>query len=224
MTTALTNSPEQGTGRVRIAIVDDHPLFLDGMQSWLTESAQCLDVVVAVASWTELLAHPEHPAQVVLLDVDLGDEVPLAVKIRALGSAGSNVVVVSTHADATTVRRALEAGALGYVPKSSHSEELIETIHAAARGEGHVTSHLAKMLLDDPAPSRPSLSPQERRALCLYASDLPLKSVARQMSVAEETAKSYLNRVRQKYADAGREARTKLELHRRAVQDGWIED
>jgi DNA-binding CsgD family transcriptional regulator len=66
------------------------------------------------------------------------------------------------------------------------------------------------------------LSPQELRALALYVSGLPLKSVARQMGVQYETAKSYLDRVRAKYAQVGREARTKVELRNRAVEDGHL--
>jgi len=66
----------------------------------------------------------------------------------------------------------------------------------------------------------PSLSHREREALTLYASGLPLKSVARRMTVTEYTAKEYLKRVRRKYGEAGRPANTKLELYWRAVEDG----
>ncbi len=66
----------------------------------------------------------------------------------------------------------------------------------------------------------PSLSHREREALTLYASGLPLKSVARRMAVTEYTAKEYLKRVRRKYGEAGRPANTKLELYWRAVEDG----
>ena len=60
------------------------------------------------------------------------------------------------------------------------------------------------------------------RALQLYATGLPAKSVARKMAISEETVKQYLARVRDKYARAGRAAHTKLELYYRAVEDGHL--
>jgi DNA-binding CsgD family transcriptional regulator len=60
------------------------------------------------------------------------------------------------------------------------------------------------------------------RALQLYATGMPLKSVARKMAISDETVKQYLQRLRLKYANAGRAAPTKLELYHRAVEDGHI--
>jgi len=109
------------------------------------------------------------------------------------------------------------------VPKSENAAEIVRAVRAAARGVAHVTPALAAMLLaGGPDDTMPALSPQERRALVLYASGLPLKSVARQLDISVETAKTYLTRVREKYAIAGREARTKIALHRRAVEDGLL--
>lgn len=68
----------------------------------------------------------------------------------------------------------------------------------------------------------PSLSPQEKRLLMLYATGLPMKSVARRMEIRLDTAKQYLHRARTKYAEAGRPAWTKVELHRRAIEDGYL--
>lgn len=209
--------------RIRLGIVDDHRLMLDGLTTWLREEAQDLDVAIAVTRFSELISHPAFPVQVVLLDLDLGDGVPPEAKIVELTAAGAAVVVVSAFADPRRVRDCLGAGALGYVPKSEHASEILSAVRAAAQGTAHVTSALAGMIVQDadelPAPA---LSPQERRALVLYASGLPLKTVARQLDISVETAKTYLTRVRDKYAQAGREARTKIALHQRAVEDGLL--
>lgn len=212
------------TGRIRVAVVDDHRMVLDGLRSWITEAASDIDVVAAVTSWTELLAHPEHPAQVVLLDLDLRDGLPLSAKVPSLKAAGCAVVVVSAFAEPAKMREALEAGALGYVPKNESGEVLVRAVRAAAQGTGTLNGELAFLLLTDAARRRPPLSRQERRALCLYVSGLKLSSVARRLGVSDETAKSYLKRVREKYARAGREARTKLELYQRAVEDGLLDE
>jgi two-component system uhpT operon response regulator UhpA len=216
---------QPGTHRIRIAIVDDHQMMLDALTTWLRAEAHDLDVVIAVTGFRELLRHPRFPVEVVLLDLDLGDDVPASAKIVELAAAGVAVVVVSAFADPRRVREYVAAGALGYVPKSENAAEIVHAVRAAARGEAHVSQALAAMLVAGlPDESGPALSPQERRALVLYASGLPLKSVARQLDISVETAKTYLTRVREKYAQAGREARTKIALHRRAVEDGLLHD
>jgi len=211
--------------RIQVGIVDDHRLMLDGLTTWLGAEADDLDVTIAVTGFRELMRHPRFPVQVVLLDLDLGDDIPTSAKIVELAAAGVAVVVVSAFADPRRVRESIAAGALGYVPKSENAAEIVRAVRAAAQGEGHVTPALAAMLVaDGPDDNMPGLSPQERRALVLYASGLPLKSVARQLDISVETAKTYLTRVREKYAHAGREARTKIALHRRAVEDGLLHD
>lgn len=210
---------------IRVAIVDDHRLMLDGLSTWLTTRADDLDVVVAVTRFRDLIRHPRFPVDVVLLDIDLGDDVPAGAKIVELCAAGVAVVVISTFSDPRRVRECVSAGALGYVPKSENADEMAHAVRSAARGEGYVTPALAAMLVaDEHEEPGPALSPQERRALVLYASGLPLKTVARQLDISVETAKTYLTRVREKYAHAGREARTKIALHRRAVEDGLLHE
>jgi DNA-binding NarL/FixJ family response regulator len=212
-----------GAGGVRIAIVDDHQMFLDGLQRSLADASGDLRVVAAVPSWPQLVRHPEYPVDVVVLDLELHDGVPPAVKIASARAAGVAVVVVSSFSDHGQVRSTLSAGARGYVPKSEPVATVVDAVTAAAAGEQFLTPALATALLSDDAEGvAPVLSPQELRALTLYVSGLPLKSVARQMGVHYETAKSYLDRVRYKYSQVGREARTKVELRTRAVEDGHL--
>jgi DNA-binding NarL/FixJ family response regulator len=218
--------PGEAARVVRLGIVDDHRLMLDALSSWLGAEAGDIAVEIAVASWDELLADPRFPVDVVLLDLELGDGVPTPSKIVRLTTVGVAVVVVSTFADPRRVRECLAAGALGFVPKAEDAEEIPRAIRAAAAGEGYVSPALAALLVADEqdplAEPPPPLSQQERRALVLYASGLPLKAVAEHLDISTETAKTYLGRVREKYAQAGREARTKIALHRRAVEDGLI--
>jgi DNA-binding NarL/FixJ family response regulator len=223
---SVDRNPRIARATLRVGLVDDHRVMLDGLTTWLGAEASDLRVCAAVASYAELLGHPEHPVDVALLDLELGDGVSPAVKIVELAAAGVAVVVVSSFADPRLVRECLAAGACGYVPKSDNAAEIVLAIRAAAQGESHLTPALAAMLVadDHDDESVPALSPQERRALVLYASGLPLKTVARQLDISVETAKTYLARVREKYAQAGREARTKIALHRRAVEDGLLAD
>lgn len=209
---------------ITVGIVDDHQVLLDGLSAWIGARADDVEVVVACPTWAELITHSQYPVDVVLLDLELGDALPPAVKIATLRMTGVATVVVSTYAEPALVRECLSAGALGFVPKSDEAAAILEAIRVVARGETYLSSAVAAALLsdDDQTGAAPRLSDQERRVLVLYASGLPMKSVARRLDVGYETAKSYLGRVREKYAECGREARSKIDLHRRAVEDGLI--
>jgi len=211
-----------GSG-ITLGIVDDHRVLLDGLSAWIGARADDVEVVLACPTWAGLISHPRYPVDVVLLDLELGDALPPAVKIATLRMMGVATVVVSNYAEPALVRECLSAGALGFVPKSDEAAAILEAIRVAARGETYLSSAVAAALLvDDQTGTAPRLSEQERRVLVLYASGLPMKSVARRLDVGYETAKSYLGRVREKYAECGREARSKIDLHRRAVEDGLI--
>jgi len=210
--------------RITLGIVDDHQVLLDGLRAWIEAQADDVKVVATCSSWSQLLAHPAFPCDAVLLDLELGDGVPPAVKIATLRMTGVATVVVSTYAEPSMVRECVSAGALGFVPKSEHASVILASVRSAVRGEAYLSPSVAAALLaqDDGSADVPRLSDQERRVLVLYASGLPMKSVARRLDVGYETAKSYLGRVREKYADCGRDARSKIDLRRRAVEDGLI--
>jgi len=218
---------DTGTPPLRFAVIDDDRFAGDGLAQWVAEADPGLTVALTVRSWHELLADPRFPSavDVALLDLNLQDGIPVRVKLAMLRSASIPTVVISTLCDPPHVRKSIAAGALGYVPKSANPSDIARALRAAAAGESYVTRELAEALLGGgPGDAAPELSEQENRTLTLYASGLPLKSVARQMDVSFHTARSYLDRVRQKYEDAGREARTKIDLRKRAVEDGYVED
>ena len=131
-------------------------------------------------------------------------------------------MVLSASDRPVAVRSAMRAGARGYALKSEQADQIRAAIREVAAGRDWISPRLAYILATDDAADRPALSKQERRALQLYATGMPMKSVARKMSISEETAKQYMGRVREKYARAGRAAPTKLELYYRAVEDGHV--
>jgi two-component system nitrate/nitrite response regulator NarL len=169
-----------------------------------------------------LLAGPGRRAHVVLLDLDLGDGTTVERNVAAILTAGPAVLVLSASSRPLAVRDAMRAGALGYVLKNEPTSQIRAAITEVAAGRDWVSPSLAYIFATDDAPDRPALSGQEQRALQLYATGMPLKSVARKMMISEETGKQYLGRVRAKYAKAGRAAPTKLLLYQRAVEDGYI--
>jgi DNA-binding NarL/FixJ family response regulator len=208
--------------RIRLAIVDDHRMLLGALTEWIRNAAPDIDMVAAVASWPELLTHPEFPVGVVLLDLDLKDNIPVSLKISTLKTTGVRTVLMSTYSEPNVVREALAAGALGYLVKSEDASMIVEAIRAAAEGESFVSAELDLALNGAEVGGAPKLSAQERRVMALYGGGEPVKAVAYQLGISEETAKSYLKRIREKYRVAGIDVGTKVALRKRAIQDGIL--
>jgi DNA-binding NarL/FixJ family response regulator len=210
--------------RIRLALVDDHKMLLGALSEWIRGAASDISMVAAVASWPELLTHPEFPVDVVLLDLDLKDNIPISLKINTLKTTGVKTVLMSTYSEPNVVREALAAGALGYLVKSEDADMIVEAIRAAAKGESYISAELDLALNAAEVGGVPKLSAQERRVMALYGGGEPVKAVAYQLGISEETAKSYLKRIREKYRVAGYDVGTKVALRKRALQDGILID
>ena len=207
---------------ITVAAVDDDPLVLQGLPTWLAAADSGIVVIDLVQSVEQLLRGRGREANVVLLDIWLGDETRVGDNVAAVLAAGPAVVTISTQDVTDLIVESIEAGALSYVHKSLDPSETRAAVRAAAAGHKFMTPALAFALRSDQRPARPSLSLQETESLRLYASGLRMTDVARRLGVKPSTAKGYLDRVRAKYDDAGRAARTKLDLRERALEDGIL--
>lgn len=210
------------TQPIRIAIVDDHKMLLGALTEWIRSAADDIIMVAAVPTWPELLTHPEFPVDVVLLDLDLKDNIPVSVKLSTLKTTGVKTVLMSTYSEPNVVREALAAGALGYLVKSEGAEMIVEAIRAASAGESYISAELDLALSQGDVGGAPKLSAQERRVMALYGAGEPVKSVAFKLGISDETAKSYLKRIREKYRVAGYDVGTKVALRKRAIIDGIL--
>ncbi|MBC7441973.1 MAG: response regulator transcription factor [Ramlibacter sp.] len=206
---------------IRLALVDDHRMLLGALTEWIRGAADDISMVAAVTTWPELLTHPAFPVDVVLLDLDLKDNIPVSLKISTLKTAGVKTVLMSTYSEPGLVREALAAGALGYLVKSEEATMIVEAIRAAYDGESFISAELDEAL-NNGATGSPRLSAQERRVMALYGAGEPVKAVAHQLGISEETAKSYLKRIREKYRLAGFDVGTKVALRKQAIHDGIL--
>lgn len=209
---------------VRVAAVDDHEAIREGIRARLA-AHDVVDIVAAAPTVDTLVTDLDAtgPAvDVVLLDLMLGDGSTPGDNVRRLMDRGSQVVVYSGLAPTADLRDALAAGALGAVGKAQPLSDLVEAILSASRGEPLLTTEWAAALDAAPSEQRPALSERESEALQLYASGLGMKSAARRMGITLGTYREYLLRIRRKYADVDRPAGTKLDLYRRAVEDGLV--
>ncbi|MGD0604118.1 MAG: response regulator transcription factor [Streptosporangiaceae bacterium] len=179
------------TGVIDVGAVDDHPIVLDSVTGWVMAGEDGIRVIGTAATVDALLAGPGRGAHVVLLDLDLGDGTTVERNVAAILAAGPAVLVLAASDQPLSVRAAMRAGALGYALKSEGTSQVRAAIKAVAAGEDWISPRLAYIFATDDASDRPVLSPQEARALRLYATGMPMKSVARRMAISEETAKQY---------------------------------
>lgn len=206
---------------IRVIVLDDHALFHQALVAWLGANEPSIDVAYSGAD-VDAALQAAPGADVVLLDLDLGPDAPaLPTLVARFLEAGCRVLIVSALGSPRVVRQGLASGALGYMSKREDPADLLTAIRTVASGEGFLTPEMASILAEAPE-DVPNLSIQELSALRLYASGMKLDSVARRMNVSPATAKEYLDRVRAKYAQAHRSVRSKSDMHRAAVEDGFL--
>lgn len=204
---------------IGVAIVDDHPVVIDGVRAWLVTEPRLR--VLATGDDPEEVLRLAPSADVVLLDLRLHGRMVLD-KLAELSVAGHRVVVYSEHTDPDTMLAALDAGAVAFLAKHEGREHCVATVLAAATDRPYVPPTLAGAMVGDPRPDRPALSDKEREALLLWFQSMSKASVARRMRISEHTVKQYVDRARIKYTRAGRPAATKAALLARAIEDGLV--
>jgi DNA-binding NarL/FixJ family response regulator len=219
----------------RLAILDDHGLIVDSLARWFGDLAPEFEVAVKATSWMDLVRAPGFPVDLVLMDLQLGDTVSIEARIRACRAAGAKVLVVTALDDDLSRERCLAAGAAGFVPKTLPADVLVDYARRVVRGDRlprHPSRIASSHAANDAATAHATghdgaqpvhLSAAEEKALRYYSQGLSTAEVGRRMEIGYETAKTYLRRVREKYAKAGRPASRKAELIRRAAEDGYLE-
>lgn len=209
----------------RVALIDDHESVRLGLEAACARTTTKQVVfsgssVVEYLNWRAFSAAP--PADVVVLDLTLGDGTTVTENVSRLVRDGSPVIIHSVADRPAAVREALVAGAAGVVSKSSRIDDVIEAISTVARGDSLDNVEWASAIEGDRAFASAQLSARERDVLRLYAAGLPLKVVADRLGIAYSTAKENITRVRVKYVEVGRPAPTKVDSLRRAMEDGLV--
>lgn len=204
----------------RVGLVEDHESVAIGLAVMLSQES---DIHLAATAKTvaELLPHAAG-LDLAILDLRLEDGSSPRSNVEKLQEAGLGVLIFTGAENPYLVRSAARAGVLGVVRKSEASETVVAAIRAAAAGEMVPTTEWAAAIDGDPELEVVGLSPRQLEVLELYASGEKADRVARMTGLSAQTVNDYLQRIRQKYADAGRPARTKTDLYKRAIEDGYL--
>lgn len=208
---SMTESPDAGTLRRVSAVAGSEQR--DALRDAI-DADEALTLTAISSRFANLVVDPGFPGDVVVLAEEPGRT--MLAHARTVVAAGALVVV---HADVdTTLRRALEGLGAATVPLGEPAEAVAEQVAAVRRPTRRRTTSWT----DEPAERRPRLSPGERRALTHYVQGLTTVQVAAEMGVGYETAKTFLRRVRAKYAAVDRPAGRRAELINRAEEDGLL--
>lgn len=207
-------------GRHRIGIVEDHESVVIGVRTMLAAHPR-LDLCAAAPTVPELLAQ-NAALDLVILDLRLSDGSSPTANVEELRAAGLEALVFTGAENPYLVRLAAKAGVLGVIRKSAPVDAVVDAVLAAASGGQVVTTEWAAAIDGDPLLDAVGLSERQREVLALYASGEKADRVARLTGLSAGTVNDYLRRIRSKYREAGRPAETKIDLYRRAVEDGWL--
>lgn len=213
-----------------ILIVDDHPLFREGLRARILRDAEFRLVEEAGTAVEALRKAKELEPDLVVVDIGLPDQngIQLIRELQGL-LPHAHVMVVSMHSEIDYVLDALHAGATGYVVKGSASERLMEGLEAVARGDHFLDSSLsaeiAKKLMECSTEasdflhdsSYETLTPRQQEVMRLLASGFSNKRIAEELCISPKTVENHRSQIMEKLS-----LRNSVELGQYAARMGLI--
>ena len=189
---------------IRILIADDHNVVAEGLRH-LIQAQPDMQVLATVADGREAVRQAaELRPDIVLMDLSM-PELNGADATRAIleHEPQCRVIVLSMYAEREYVRRAVKAGALGYVVKRSAATELVEAIRAVHAGSRYLSQKVADVVVDELAADGKEdllarLSAREREVLQLLAEGRTGAQIAEKLSLSQKTVETYRARLVEK--------------------------
>ena len=213
-----------GSHRPRVLLADDHLMVAEALKSLLTPEFDLVGVVEDGRALIEA-AGTLRP-DVIVADVTMPhlNGIDALIRLRQLGDQ-TPVVFLTMHRDVSFARRALDAGASGFVLKHSASAELVTAIRAALQGKTYLTPQLAGEVLeamkegpeqaDDPIAS---LTPRQREVLQLLAEGRSAKEIASDLEISARTVEFHKYQMMETL-----DLHTNAELIHFAIKHGLVE-
>ena len=190
--------------KIRVLIADDHGVVAGGLRSLVDEEADMEVIALAENGRDAVRLSLRHHPDVVVMDHEM-PELNGTEATREIRSRGreTQVIILSMHSDAVHIRRALQAGASGYLAKKSAAEEVVSAIRAVHGGRRYISERLTDQVLnelagenaDDPLAK---LSRRERQVLQLMAEGHSPSEIGRKLSLSTNTVETYRGRMMEK--------------------------
>ncbi|MDT8369761.1 MAG: response regulator transcription factor [Longimicrobiales bacterium] len=211
----------------RILLVDDHAMFRAGIRA-LLEAEEHFDVVGEAASGDEAIDRVrELRPDVVVMDLSMPGTNGLEAtrRIAALGY-DTRVLILTVHAEEEYLVPVIDAGASGYLTKSSADRELVEALRVVGRGEVYLPPHATSLLLrryrDDGSgegTGLKELSSREQEVLALTAEGFSSREIGEKLFISPKTVDTYRGRIMEKL-----KLNHRSELVKFALRTGLLRD
>ncbi|MBG0829397.1 response regulator transcription factor [Planomonospora sp. ID67723] len=208
---------------MRVMVVDDHPMWRDGVARDLAEAGYEVVATVGEGRQAIRVAAAARP-ELVVLDLQLPDLSGVEVARRlAASDPPPRVLVLSASGEQDDVLEAVKAGASGYLLKSASKEDFLEAVRRTAGGDAVFTPGLAGLVLGEyrrlasqPAPADgPRLTERETEVLRLVAKGLSYKQIAERLVLSHRTVQNHVQNTLNKL-----QLHNRVELVRYAIEQG----
>ena len=211
-----TSSP-----RIRILVVDDHPMVRRGVATFLKVFDDMELAGEAASGQAAVQLCAELQPDVVLMDMVMPDmDGATATRLIREQSSLIQVIALTSFIEETLVKSALQAGAIGYLLKGISADELAQAIRAAHAGRSTLSPEVAQELVhaasQPPAPGL-DLTERERAVLALMVEGLNNTKIAARLTVSPSTVKSHVSNILSKLGVASRTEAVTLALRNRLV-------
>jgi two-component system NarL family response regulator len=185
--------------RIRLLVVDDHPVFLDVLAQALEAEADFQLVATATGGDAGVSAWREHRPDITLMDVRMlgGDGINAIRRIRALDPA-ARVLMLTSSEHGQDALAAMQAGAAGYVSKSGGYDDLLAAIRAVHAGARPISDNV-RLRLAAAANDR-RLSDRELEVLTLLRDGCTHDEIAARLSIADRTVRAHVGAIKEKLA------------------------
>lgn len=184
--------------KIRVLIVDDHPLVLEGLQSCL-ETFPHIEVVGAAGDARSACAHAANlTLDVVLMDINMpGLNGLQAIEMIAALRPETRILMLSMHDNREYVSAALSHGAKGYVLKDAPTADIVAGIDAVAAGGAYFSAGVAECL-GGGGPACPTLTSREQSVLLRLADGFSNKEVAQALNISVRTVETHRKNIKRK--------------------------
>ncbi|TMC61690.1 MAG: response regulator transcription factor [Chloroflexi bacterium] len=196
-------SSSTSAGTIRVLVADDHPVVRTGLAAVLVQQADLELVAEAENGERAVALYREHQPDVCLMDLRM----PVMDGVEAIRAITTEfpearILALTTYEGDADIRRALEAGARGYLLKDMLLTDVVQSVRAVHHGERVIPNAVAARLAE--FPERSDLTERELEVLKLVARGLSNKEVARAIGRTDETVKIHLKNVFAKLGVADR--------------------
>jgi DNA-binding NarL/FixJ family response regulator len=208
----------------RLLLVDDHPLFREGLIALLSYQDDFTVVGEAGDAASALAQARALRPDIVLMDIDLpGEDGVSATRRLSLELPAVTVMMLTVHDDSQTLFEAIKAGAQGYLVKNVRSRELLEQLRGLVRGEAAISRRMAARILEEIRGQTEQFGPEEEltarelEVLELVAVRLSNAEIAERLVVSEHTVKNHMKSILAKL-----QLRNRHQAAAYGVARGWL--